>query len=96
MADFFAQWDVLLAPAEMMTAMPVTANFDEIAWTDVAGGMSTLCGLPAVSVPCGFGKDGLPVGLTAVGGAFEEPKVFALARHYQSLTDWHRKRPPIA
>jgi aspartyl-tRNA(Asn)/glutamyl-tRNA(Gln) amidotransferase subunit A len=96
MADFFARWDVLLAPAEMMTAMPIAANFDDIAWTDVTGGMSTLCGLPAVSVPCGFGKDGLPVGVTMVGGAFEEAKVFALARHYQSLTDWHRKHPPIA
>jgi aspartyl-tRNA(Asn)/glutamyl-tRNA(Gln) amidotransferase subunit A len=95
MAEFFSRWDALLAPAEMMTAMPVKANFDDIAWSDLAGGMSTLCGLPAVSVPCGFGKDGLPVGLTVVGGAFEEPKVFAIARQYQSVTDWHRKHPAI-
>jgi len=96
MADFFAQWDVLLAPAEMMTAMPVAGNFDDVFWSDVVGGMSTLCGLPAAAVPCGFGRGGLPVGLTVVGGAFEEPKVFALARFYQSITDWHRRHPPIA
>jgi aspartyl-tRNA(Asn)/glutamyl-tRNA(Gln) amidotransferase subunit A len=96
MADFFSRWDALLAPAEMMTAMPIAANFDDIPWTDVVGGMSTLCGLPAAAVPCGFGKDGLPAGLTIVGGAFEEPKVFALARLYQSATGWHRRHPPIA
>jgi aspartyl-tRNA(Asn)/glutamyl-tRNA(Gln) amidotransferase subunit A len=58
--------------------------------------MSTLCGLPAISVPCGFGRGGLPVGLTVVGSAFEEAKVLALAKLYQSVTDWHRKRPPLA
>jgi aspartyl-tRNA(Asn)/glutamyl-tRNA(Gln) amidotransferase subunit A len=57
--------------------------------------MSTLCGLPAISVPCGFGRGGLPVGLTIVAGAFEEPRMFALARLFQAGTDWHRRRPPL-
>jgi Asp-tRNA(Asn)/Glu-tRNA(Gln) amidotransferase A subunit family amidase len=33
--------------------------------------------------------------MTIVGGAFEEPKIFALARHYQTATDWHLRRPPL-
>jgi aspartyl-tRNA(Asn)/glutamyl-tRNA(Gln) amidotransferase subunit A len=57
--------------------------------------MSTLCGLPAISVPCGFGHGGLPVGLTIVAGAFEEAKMMALAKLYQGVTDWHRRHPPI-
>jgi Asp-tRNA(Asn)/Glu-tRNA(Gln) amidotransferase A subunit family amidase len=64
--------------------------------SDPVGGMSTLCGLPAISVPCGFGRGGLPVGLTIVAGAFEEGKILALAKLYQSVTDRHRRHPPIA
>ena len=96
MADVFSDFDVLVSPAEMMTAPPAEESLKSVEWSDPVGGMSTLCGLPAISVPCGFGRGGLPVGLTIVAGAFEEPKMFALARLYQGLTDWHRRRPPIA
>jgi aspartyl-tRNA(Asn)/glutamyl-tRNA(Gln) amidotransferase subunit A len=95
MAEFFARWDVLLSPGEMMTALPADRSFDDVAWSDPVGAMGNLCGLPAVSVPCGFGKGGLPVGLQVVGGAFEDAKVLAVARLYQSITDWHRRRPPL-
>jgi aspartyl-tRNA(Asn)/glutamyl-tRNA(Gln) amidotransferase subunit A len=96
MADMFAGLDVLVSPAEMMTAPPAAESLEGVEWSDPVGGMSTLCGLPAISVPCGFGRGGLPVGLTMVAGAFEEPKMMALARLYQDLTDWHRRRPPLA
>lgn len=96
MADFFSKWDVILAPAEMMVAPTAEKSLEDLKWSDVVGGMSTLCGLPAVSVPCGFTQAGLPVGLTVVGGAFEEAKVLAVGKFYQSLTDFHRKRPPLA
>lgn len=95
MAEFFSKWDVLLAPSEMMTAFPADQSFENVAWSDPVGGMGNLCGLPGASVPCGFGKSGLPVGLGIVGGAFEEHKVLALAKLYQQVTDWHRRRPPI-
>ena len=67
----------------------------DMEWSDPIGGMSTLCGLPALSVPCGFGARGLPAGLTIVGGAFEESKILALGKLFQTLTDWHRRRPPL-
>jgi aspartyl-tRNA(Asn)/glutamyl-tRNA(Gln) amidotransferase subunit A len=95
MADVFSEFDVLVSPAEMMTAPPAEESLEDVEWSDPVGGMSTLCGLPAISVPCGFGRGGLPVGLTIVGGAFEEAKMFALARLYQGATDWHRRRPPV-
>jgi aspartyl-tRNA(Asn)/glutamyl-tRNA(Gln) amidotransferase subunit A len=95
MADFFSRWDLLVAPAEMMTAPPADKSLADVEWSDPVGGMSTLCGLPAISVPCGFGRGGLPVGLTIVAGAFEEPRMFALARLFQAGTDWHRRRPPL-
>lgn len=96
MADVFSDLDLLVAPAEMMTAPPAEESLEGVEWSDPVGGMSTLCGLPAISVPCGFGRGGLPVGLTIVAGAFEEPKMMALAKLYQGATDWHRRRPPLA
>ena len=96
MADVFSDLDLLVSPAEMMTAPPADESLEGVEWSDPVGGMSTLCGLPAISVPCGFGRGRLPVGLTIVAGAFEEGKMLALAKLYQSVTDWHRRHPPIA
>jgi len=95
MAEFFSQWDLLLAPGEMMTAFPAEASFEDVEWSDPVGAMGNLCGLPAIAAPCGFGKGGLPASLAIVGGAFEEAKVLALAKLYQQTSDWHRRRPPV-
>ena len=50
-----------------------------------------LSGLPAVSCPCGFTTDGLPVGLQIAGKPFEEATVLRIAHAYQQMTDWHRR-----
>jgi aspartyl-tRNA(Asn)/glutamyl-tRNA(Gln) amidotransferase subunit A len=50
-----------------------------------------LSGLPAVSFPCGFSSDGLPLGLQVAGQPFAEATVLRIAHAYQQLTDWHRK-----
>jgi aspartyl-tRNA(Asn)/glutamyl-tRNA(Gln) amidotransferase subunit A len=93
MADIFSRYDVLIAASEGLTALPAEQSFADADWSDPVGGVGNLCGLPAVSVPCGFGKDGLPVGLQIMAGAFDEPKAIAVARLYQSRTDWHTRRP---
>ncbi|MEK6620786.1 MAG: amidase, partial [Chloroflexota bacterium] len=53
-----------------------------------------LAGLPAIFFPCGFGTDGLPVGLQLVGPPFSEPLLVALAAAYQRETGHHLRRPP--
>jgi aspartyl-tRNA(Asn)/glutamyl-tRNA(Gln) amidotransferase subunit A len=58
-------------------------------------GPFNLTGLPALSVPCGFTADGLPVGLQLVGNPFAESRVLAAGHAYQNVTDWHRRRPPL-
>ena len=50
-----------------------------------------LAGLPAISLPCGFTSDGLPIGLQVVGKPFEEAMILRIAHAYQQLTDWHRR-----
>jgi aspartyl-tRNA(Asn)/glutamyl-tRNA(Gln) amidotransferase subunit A len=53
-------------------------------------------GLPAISIPCGFTKKGLPVGLQIIGPHGRESVVFQLAHAYEQATDWHKRRPPAA
>jgi aspartyl-tRNA(Asn)/glutamyl-tRNA(Gln) amidotransferase subunit A len=50
-------------------------------------------GLPALSVPCGFDRRGLPIGLQLVGRPFAERTLLRIAQAYQSATDWHRRVP---
>jgi aspartyl-tRNA(Asn)/glutamyl-tRNA(Gln) amidotransferase subunit A len=52
-------------------------------------------GLPTVSVPCGFTRDGLPVGLQITGPAGGEARVLALAHAYEEATGWHERRPVL-
>ncbi len=54
-----------------------------------------LFGLPSISVPCGFSKDGLPIGLLISGPRFSDGKVLALAHAYEKATEWHKKQPPL-
>ncbi|MGA8598737.1 MAG: amidase family protein [Bryobacteraceae bacterium] len=56
---------------------------------------ANLCGLPGLSVPCGF-AEGLPIGMQFVGPAFSENTLLAFGRTFQTLTDFHKQHPPIA
>jgi aspartyl-tRNA(Asn)/glutamyl-tRNA(Gln) amidotransferase subunit A len=55
-----------------------------------------LMGLPAVVVPCGVSRDGLPVSIQIVGRAFDDATVLRIARAYERVTGWHRLRPDPA
>ena len=52
-------------------------------------------GLPTITVPCGFSKSGLPIGLQISGPNLAEVNVLALAHAYQQATDWHKRKPPL-
>jgi aspartyl-tRNA(Asn)/glutamyl-tRNA(Gln) amidotransferase subunit A len=51
--------------------------------------------LPTITVPCGFSKSGLPIGLQISGPNLTEVNVLALAHAYQQATDWHLRKPPL-
>jgi aspartyl-tRNA(Asn)/glutamyl-tRNA(Gln) amidotransferase subunit A len=53
-------------------------------------------GLPAVSVPCGFDGDGLPIGFQIVGRPFSEDRILKVADAFQHETDWHTRRPKLS
>ena len=52
-------------------------------------------GVPALPLPCGFSKSGLPVGMMISGPHFSEGKVLALASAFQQATEWHKRRPGL-
>lgn len=53
-------------------------------------------GIPAITIPCGFSRDGLPIGVQICGPALGELDVLALAHAYEQATDWHERVPPLA
>jgi len=54
-----------------------------------------LTGYPAISIPCGFGRSNLPIGMQIAGPAFGEEIVLRVAHAYEAHTDWHRRAPPL-
>ena len=71
-----------LDPSEDLgTLIPFTCGFN-------------LTGNPAISMPCGETRNGLPIGLQIVGHHFAETALLDIAKQFQSLTDWHLRRPP--
>jgi len=50
-------------------------------------------GLPAISIPCGFNREGLPIGLQIIGPHWGEAKVLRAARAYEQATIWHQREP---
>jgi aspartyl-tRNA(Asn)/glutamyl-tRNA(Gln) amidotransferase subunit A len=58
-------------------------------------GAFNVFGLPTISVPCGFTKAGLPIGVQISGPAFAEARVLALAQAFEQATEWHKRRPPL-
>jgi aspartyl-tRNA(Asn)/glutamyl-tRNA(Gln) amidotransferase subunit A len=92
--DLFDNFDVLVAASQPIAATPLETNLEtDLVFPDPLGGIGNLCGLPALSVPCGFTDQNLPVGLQFVARAGNDVAVIRAARVYQQHTDWHRKHP---
>ncbi|MCL2195277.1 MAG: Asp-tRNA(Asn)/Glu-tRNA(Gln) amidotransferase subunit GatA [Oscillospiraceae bacterium] len=92
--ELFARFDMILSPVAPTTAYKLGENVDDpmtMYMGDIYTVSVNLAGLPAVSLPCGFDKQGLPVGLQLIGNAFDEAKLVAAARAYQRRTDFHTK-----
>ena len=95
-AEVLRRVDVVASPT-MSTPAP---RFDEVDAMSTARvpsftGPYNLTGMPAISVPCGFTPQGLPVGLQIAGKPFDEPTVFRTAYAYQQQARWFERRPPV-
>lgn len=100
-AKVFTEFDLLVTPT-----VPITApRFDQSKAALPAGEKPllracldlalpfNLTGYPAVSIPCGFSRENLPIGMQLVGRPYDEAVCLRVAHHYQQHTDWHTRRP---
>jgi aspartyl-tRNA(Asn)/glutamyl-tRNA(Gln) amidotransferase subunit A len=101
-----ARHDLLLCPTAHQAAPPIAAGRAVITTrAEVAGRFFTrrsyvtpaaLAGLPAIAVPCGFTRAGLPISLQLIGRAFDERTLLRAAHAYEQSAGWWRRRPPDA
>jgi aspartyl-tRNA(Asn)/glutamyl-tRNA(Gln) amidotransferase subunit A len=97
-----ADVDALLVPTTMMPARPLAAvDASAEAYVDANGrylrncGVGNLLGLCAVSLPCGFTREGLPIGLMIYAKGFDEATALRVAWAYEQATAWHRRHPDL-
>jgi aspartyl-tRNA(Asn)/glutamyl-tRNA(Gln) amidotransferase subunit A len=97
MEALFDSFDLLVCVTQPVAATPLDLNLETgLSFADPQGGIGNLCGLPAISVPCGFTEKNLPVGLQFMARAGDDLAVIQAARIYQMHTDWHKRHPKIA
>ena len=92
----FEQVDILVLPTKRDTAPTIASTIDE-SYQRPPSNTSAFnrFGTPAISIPCGFSQNSLPIGLQIAGPAFAEPQVLAVAHAYQQATDWHTRHPNL-
>lgn len=95
--SFFSTFDILLTPTTPVPA-PLLEGPNAVEQARLLTRFTApfnLTGLPALSVPCGFTGDGLPMGLQIVGRPWAESKILNAGFAYEQATEWHKRRPKI-
>ena len=98
-ARAFETCDLIFGPTAPSVAFKLgakSADPVQMYLNDIYTIAPNLAGLPAMSIPCGFGDHGLPVGLHLVGNYFDEARMLQTAHQFQTVTDWHRRMPAVA
>ena len=96
--ELLARYDAVATPTLVSVSGPVALPFAQ--WrrgftSTSIGGAGNAAGVPALSVPNGFGEGGLPTGLQLVGRAGNDSRILAIAHEYQQRTDWHSRHPAL-
>ena len=101
--SFFEEWDFLITPSISVAAFPADrlrpAHWPEHAWDWMVWAEFSypfnMAGNPAASVPCGWTKDGLPIGLQIVGRRFDDLGVLQASAAFEAALPWAGRRPPL-
>lgn len=97
--NVFEKCDIIAGPTTPSAAFKFGEKMDDplaMYLSDIYTISVNLSGIPGMSVPCGFTKDGLPLGLQLIAPAFEDARLFTVGYAYQQATDWHTKRADLA
>ncbi len=94
----FQEFDCIVAPTSPTAAFKIGERTEDplkMYLSDIYTISVNLAGIPAISVPCGFTKQGLPVGLQIMAKPFDEEMLFKTAYAYEQNTDWHKIKPKL-
>jgi aspartyl-tRNA(Asn)/glutamyl-tRNA(Gln) amidotransferase subunit A len=99
--EAFRTVDAIVAPTLPVPAPPIGAETVRVDGEEIGARAAIVghcrpanfTGLPAISVPCGFTRAGLPVGLQLIGRAFDEAKLLRIAHSYEQINDWRTRHP---
>ena len=94
----FQECDVIAGPTSPTPAFKIGERTDDpltMYLSDVYTIGANLAGIAGISIPCGFTRSGLPIGLQLQAPPFEEEKLLRIARMYECETDWHTRRPKL-
>ncbi|HEV3115767.1 MAG TPA: Asp-tRNA(Asn)/Glu-tRNA(Gln) amidotransferase subunit GatA [Gemmataceae bacterium] len=94
----FAECDVIMGPTSPTPAFRIGERIDDplaMYLVDIYTISCNLAGLPGISIPCGFTRAGLPIGLQILAPPFEEEKLLRVARMHENATDWHTRLPQL-
>ncbi|MGE5216362.1 MAG: Asp-tRNA(Asn)/Glu-tRNA(Gln) amidotransferase subunit GatA [Chloroflexota bacterium] len=92
----FERCDVIVTPTAPTTAFKLgekTQDPLQMYLSDIFTISINLAGLPALSLPCGFDGEGMPIGLQIIGKPFDEATILRLAYHYEQASEWHKRKP---
>ena len=95
-AEAYQQCDVIMGPTTPTVAFNLgekSADPIQMYLSDIYTSAANLTGMPAMSIPIGFGEKNRPVGLHIIGNYFKEAQLLNVAHQYQRVTDWHLKSP---
>jgi aspartyl-tRNA(Asn)/glutamyl-tRNA(Gln) amidotransferase subunit A len=94
----FETCDVILTPTTPTPAFKAGEKTEDplqMYLADIFTISCNLAGIPGISLPCGFSKEGLPIGMQFMGRSLGEETILNVASSYQKVTDWHLQRPSI-
>ena len=96
--EAFKEVDLIVTPVTPTPAFKLGEKSEDplqMYLSDIFTISVNLAGVPAIALPCGFSKKGLPIGLQLIGRPFEEDTILRAARAYEQATDWRAKKPNI-
>ena len=96
--EAFKKCDVIMGPTSPSTAFNLGEKGDDpvqMYLSDIYTIAVNLAGLPGMSIPCGTGANGMPVGLQIIGDYFKEAQMLGIAHQYQLATGWHSRAPTL-
>ena len=97
MADFYGRYDLIVSPNFLSVAPPVDRDlYETLPYADPVGAVGNACGLPAIALPCGFGRDHMPAGFQIMGAPWDEGLLCDVGEAYQRATTFHQARPPLS